>query len=56
MQILEYLITYEVFDKGCIVMRYYDEKDNVLHKKFYLFYTIDECKQDFLNELKTIFL
>jgi hypothetical protein len=37
MQIHEYLITYEVFDKGCVVMRYYDQNDNVLHKKFYLY-------------------
>ena len=36
MEIQEYLITYEVFDKGCTIFRYYDENGIVLHKKYYL--------------------
>ena len=56
MIINEYLITYEVFDKGCIVMRFYDETGLVLFKKEYLFYTIPEAKKLFIKELNTIFI
>jgi hypothetical protein len=49
-------ITYEVFDKGFTIFRYYDKKGLVIHKKEYLFYTIEEAKKLFINELKTIFL
>ena len=56
MEIQEYLITYEVFDKGCTIFRYYDENGIVLHKKYYLFDTIKEAKIDFINELKNIFI
>lgn len=50
------LITYEVFDKGCTVLRYYDNNGLVIHKKEYIFYSIKEAKELFINELKTIFL
>ena len=49
------LITYEVFDKGFTVFRYYDNNGLVVHKKEYLFYSIEEAKELFLTELKTIF-
>jgi hypothetical protein len=50
-------VTYEVFDSGCYVFRYYDKKTGlVLHKNQYLFYTIEESKELFLTELETIFL
>jgi hypothetical protein len=50
-------VTYEVFDSGCYVFRYYDQKTGlVLHKNQYLFYTIEESKQLFLTELNSIFL
>jgi hypothetical protein len=49
-------VTYEVFDSGCYVFRYYDINTMlVLHKNQYIFYTIDEAKQLFLTELKQIF-
>jgi hypothetical protein len=49
-------ITYEVFDKGFTIFRYYDNNGLVIHKKEYLFYEIHEAKQLFLTELNTIFL
>jgi hypothetical protein len=49
-------ITYEVFDKGFTIFRYYDNNGLVIHKKEYLFYEIHEAKQLFIQELKTIFL
>ena len=49
-------ITYEVFDKGFTIFRYYDSNGLVIHKKEYLFYTIPEAKKLFIQELKTIFL
>lgn len=49
-------ITYEVFDKGFTVFRYYDCKGLVVHKKEYIFYTIEEAKKLFIEELKNIFL
>lgn len=56
MKIKKYLITYEKFEKGCTIFRYYSEDGLVLHKKYYLFDTISEAKKDFINELKTIFI
>ena len=50
------LITYEVFDKGFTILRYYDNNGLVVHKKEYIFYTIEEAKQLFINELNNIFL
>ena len=49
-------ITYEVFDKGFTIFRYYDCKGLVIHKKEYIFYTIPEAKQLFIQELNTLFL
>ena len=50
-------ITYEVFDSGCYVFRYYDKENmNILYKTQYIFYTIHEAKELFINELKQIFL
>jgi hypothetical protein len=49
------LITYEVFDKGFTIFRYYDENGLVIHKKEYIFYTIEEGKKLFIEELKNIF-
>jgi hypothetical protein len=50
-------VTYEVFDSGCYVFRYYNQKTGlVLYKNQYLFYTIEESKKLFLTELNTIFL
>ncbi len=49
-------ITYEVFDKGFTIFRYYDCKGLVIHKKEYLFYTIPEAKKLFIQELNNIFL
>ena len=49
-------ITYEVFDKGFTIFRYYDCKGLVIYKKEYIFYTIEEGKKLFIEELKTIFL
>jgi len=48
-------ITYEVFDKGFTIFRYYDDNGLVIHKKEYLFYEIHEAKKLFINELKQIF-
>ena len=49
-------VTYEVFDSGCYVFRYYDKKTMlVVHKNQYIFYSIEEAKELFLTELKTIF-
>ena len=50
------LITYEVFDKGFTILRYYDNNGLVVHKKEYIFYTIEEAKKLFIQELNTIFL
>ena len=50
------LITYEIFDKGFTIFRYYDNKGLVIHKKEYLFYSIQEAKKLFIQELNTIFL
>ena len=55
MTIHDYLITYEVFDKGFTIFRYYDEKGLVLFKKEYLFYTIKEARILFTEELKQQF-
>jgi hypothetical protein len=49
-------ITYEVFDKGFTIFRYYDNKGLVIHKKEYIFYSITEAKKLFIQELNTIFL
>lgn len=49
-------ITHEVFDKGFTVFRYYNKDGLVLHKKEYIFYTIDEAKELFIKELNSIFL
>jgi hypothetical protein len=49
-------ITYEVFDEGFTIFRYYDNNGLVIHKKEYLFYEIHEAKELFINELKQIFL
>ena len=48
-------ITYEVFDKGFTIFRYYDNNGLVIHKKEYLFYEIHEAKKLFIQELKQIF-
>jgi hypothetical protein len=49
-------ITYEVFDKGFTIFRYYDNKGLVIYKKEYLFYEIQEAKELFIQELNNIFL
>jgi hypothetical protein len=49
-------ITYEVFDKGFTIFRYYDNNGLVIHKKEYIFYSISEAKKLFIEELNTIFL
>ena len=48
-------ITYEVFDKGFTIFRYYDNNGLVIHKKEYLFYTIKEARILFIDELKQQF-
>ena len=55
MTIQDYLITYEVFDKGFTIFRYYDETGLVLFKKEYLFYTIKEARILFTEELQQQF-
>ena len=49
-------ISYEVFDKGFTIFRYYDNNGLLVHKKEYLFYSISEAKKLFIQELKTIFI
>jgi hypothetical protein len=57
MQINLDYITYEVFDSDCYVFRYYDKENmNILYKTQYIFYTINEAKELFIQELNNIFL
>lgn len=56
MQINLDLISYEIFDKGFTIFRLYDIDGLVVHKKEYLFYTIDEAKKLFIDELNEIFI
>ena len=56
MKIHNYLITYERFEKGCTVFRYYSTEGLVLFEHQFLFYSIPEAKKLFkqilLEQLK----
>ena len=47
MKIKNYLITYERFEKGCVIFRYYDDKGLVFFKYHFLFYSIPEARKLF---------